>query len=295
MSWRIVVISRRAKLDYQLGYMVVRGETVKKVLLNEMSVLLVEHTAVSLTAALLSELVKRKIKIIFCDEKRNPLGELTPYYGSCDTSGKVRQQVNWDEAAKGAVWAEIVKNKIRNQAAVLEINEKPEAKLLEKYVSEVKASDESNREGHAAKVYFNALFGKDFSRADNVPVNAALNYGYAMILSACNREITANGYITQLGIHHCNVFNVFNLGSDVMEPFRAFVDQKVYELWRNGELEAFEREQKLEVLDVLNGNVRFDGKTYSLNYAVKLFCKDVFDSLSDGDVSRFTPCSFWDI
>lgn len=295
MSWRIVVISRRAKLDYQLGYMVVRGETVKKVLLNEMSLLLVEHTAVSLTAALLAELVKRKIKIIFCDEKRNPLGELTPYYGSCDTSGKVRQQVNWDEAAKGALWAEIVKNKISNQAAVLEINEKPEAKLLEKYISEVKAGDESNREGHAAKVYFNSLFGKDFSRADNVPVNAALNYGYAMILSACNREIAANGYITQLGIHHCNVFNTFNLGSDVMEPFRAFVDQKVYELWRDGELETFEREQKLEILDVLNRNVRFDKKTYSLNYAVKLFCKDVFDSLSEGDISRFTPCSFWDI
>lgn len=289
------MISRRAKLDYQLGYMVVRGETVKKVFLSEMSVLLVEHTAVSLTAALLAELVKRKIKIIFCDEKRNPLGELAPYYGSCDTSGKVRQQVSWDEVAKGALWAEIVKNKILNQAAVLAINEKPAAELLKKYISEVKASDESNREGHAAKVYFNALFGKDFSRADNVPVNAALNYGYAMILSACNREIAANGYITQLGIHHCNVFNMFNLGSDVMEPFRAFVDQKAYELWRDGELETFEREQKLEILDVLNRNVRFDKKTYSLNYAVKLFCKDVFDSLSEGDISRFTPCSFWDI
>ncbi len=295
MSWRIVVISRRAKLDYQLGCMVVRGETVKKVLLSEMSVLLVEHTAVSLTAVLLAEMVKRKIKIIFCDEKRNPLGELTPYYGSCDTSGKVRQQVSWDEAAKGVLWAEIVKNKILNQAAVLAINEKPEVKLLEKYISEVKASDESNREGHAAKVYFNALFGKDFSRADNVPVNAALNYGYAMILSVCNREIAANGYITQLGIHHCNVFNMFNLGSDLMEPFRAFVDQKVYKLWRDGELETFERNQKLEILDVLNRNVRFDKKTYSLNYAIKLFCKDVFDSLNDRDVSRFTPCSFWDI
>lgn len=289
------MISRRAKLDYQLGCMVVRGETVKKVLLSEMSVLLVEHTAVSLTAVLLAEMVKRKIKIIFCDEKRNPLGELTPYYGSCDTSGKVRQQVSWDEAAKGVLWAEIVKNKILNQAAVLAINEKPEVKLLEKYISEVKASDESNREGHAAKVYFNALFGKDFSRADNVPVNAALNYGYAMILSVCNREIAANGYITQLGIHHCNVFNMFNLGSDLMEPFRAFVDQKVYKLWRDGELETFERNQKLEILDVLNRNVRFDKKTYSLNYAIKLFCKDVFDSLNDRDVSRFTPCSFWDI
>lgn len=294
MSWRIVVISQRAKLDYQLGYMVVRGETVNKVFLNEISILIVEHTSVSLTAALLSELVKNKIKVIFCDEKRNPLAELLPYYGSFDTSSKVRQQINWDDSIKGIVWAEIVRNKIMNQAAVLEIIGKDEFDLLNGYTHEIKPHDESNREGHAAKVYFNALFGKDFSRADDSNINAALNYGYAILLSACNREITANGYITQLGIHHSNVFNMFNLGSDIMEPFRAFVDFKVYNLWQNGELESFERAQKLEIVDVLNRNVRFDEKTYSLNYAIKLFCKDAFDSLNEHDISRFSPCTFRD-
>ena len=70
MSWRIVVISKRAKLDLQLGYLVVRGDEVVKIVLSEISTLLIESTAVSLTASLIAELAKRKIKVIFCDEKR---------------------------------------------------------------------------------------------------------------------------------------------------------------------------------------------------------------------------------
>lgn len=90
MSWRIIVISRRAKLDYQMGYMVVRNEEVTKIHLSEISTILIESTAVSLTTSLLSELTKKKVKVIFCDEKRNPSSELVSYYGSHDTSNKVR-------------------------------------------------------------------------------------------------------------------------------------------------------------------------------------------------------------
>lgn len=76
MSWRVIVISTRAKLDLQLGYMVVRGERTTKVHLDEISVLIIETTQVSLTAALLAEMMDRKIKVIFCDSKRNPSAEL---------------------------------------------------------------------------------------------------------------------------------------------------------------------------------------------------------------------------
>ena len=62
MSWRTVVISNSAKLDYQLGFMVIRREDVVKIHISEISMLIVETTAVSLTAALLSELTKKNIK-----------------------------------------------------------------------------------------------------------------------------------------------------------------------------------------------------------------------------------------
>ena len=95
MSWRTVVVSQTAKLDYKLDYMVVRQETTTQIHLSEIGILIIETTAVSVTASLLIELIKRKVKIIFCDEKRNPCAELVSYYGSHDTSAKVRNQVKW--------------------------------------------------------------------------------------------------------------------------------------------------------------------------------------------------------
>ena len=184
MSWRTIVITKRAKLDLQLGFMVVRGEHTTKVALNEIAVVLIESTAVSLTTSLLAELTKRKVKVIFCDEKRNPSSELVSYYGSHDTSSKVRNQIQWSRNSKDTVWTEIVTEKIRKQKKLLEYQGKEESKLLDSYLQEIKWNDETNREGHAAKVYFNALFGLDFTRTTDCSVNSALNYGYSIILSA---------------------------------------------------------------------------------------------------------------
>lgn len=281
MSWRIIVISKRAKLDYQLGYMVVRNEDITKVYLNEIAMLLIESTAVSITVSLLAELAKRKIKVIFCDEKRNPSSELSVYYGSHDTSNKVRRQIQWKDNIKQAVWTEIVAEKIRKQKELLEYLGKGESKLLDSYLNEITWNDETNREGHAAKVYFNALFGKNFTRTADNFINMALNYGYSIILSAFNREIVANGYITQLGLFHDNMFNQFNLASDLMEPFRILVDKEVVDM----NMEKFEHEEKMKLVNVLNHEIRIDNKCQYVNNAIKIYCKSIFDSLNENDSS----------
>lgn len=281
MSWRTIVISKRAKLDLQLGYMVVRSEEVTKIVLSEISTILIESTAVSLTTGLLAELSKRKIKVIFCDEKRNPSSELVSYYGSHDTSNKVRKQIAWKQNTKEAVWTEIVTEKIRKQKEILEILGKEESELLSSYIKEITWNDGTNREGHAAKVYFNALFGLDFTRTEDNYINAGLNYGYSIILSAFTREIVANGYITQLGLFHDNMFNQFNLASDLMEPFRVLIDQKVLQM----KLIDFEHSEKMQLVDILNQEVLIDGKNQYVNNAIKIYCKSVFDALNDDDSS----------
>ena len=111
-----MVISSSAKLDYHMGYMVVRKDEEIKIHISEISILIIESTAVSLTAALLSELTKKKIKVIFCDEKRNPSSELVPYYGAHDTSEKIRRQMAWTSDVKSIIWTEIVREKILKQA-----------------------------------------------------------------------------------------------------------------------------------------------------------------------------------
>lgn len=281
MSWRIIVISKRAKLDLQLGYMVVRSEEITKIVLSEISTILIESTAVSLTTKLLAELSKRKIKVIFCDEKRNPSAELISYYGGHDTSNKIRKQIAWKQSTKEAVWTEIVTEKIRKQKEFLEALGKEESELLSLYLKEIDWNDVTNREGHAAKVYFNALFGLGFTRTEDNFINAALNYGYSIILSAFTREIVANGYLTQLGIFHDNMFNQFNLASDFMEPFRVLVDREVFGM----KLLKFEHEEKLHLVNLLNCEVKIDNKEQYVNNAIKIYCKSVFDALNEDDSS----------
>lgn len=279
MSWRIIVISKRAKLDLQLGYMVVRSEEITKIVLSEISTILIESTAVSLTTSLLAELSKRKIKVIFCDEKRNPSAELMSYYGSHDTSNKIRKQIAWKQSTKEAVWTEIVTEKIRKQKEFLEALGKEESEQLSSYLKEIDWNDVTNREGHAAKVYFNAVFGMDFTRTEDNIINAALNYGYTIILSAFTREIVANGYLTQLGIFHDNIFNQFNLASDFMEPFRVLVDREVFGL----NLTKFEHEEKMQLVNIFNHEVKIDNKIQYVNNAIKIYCKSVFEALNEDD------------
>jgi len=275
------VISSCAKLDLKLDYIVVRSEITTKIHLSEISLLLIESTAVSMTTSLLCELSKRKIKVVFCDEKRNPFGELVSYYGSHDTSAKIRKQIIWPQEIKDCVWTEIVAQKIRKQAELLHYLGKSEANLLEQYIGELQIRDKTNREGHAAKVYFNALFGMSFTRSMEHPINAALNYGYAIILSLVSREIVANGYLTQIGLFHDNMFNQFNLASDLMEPFRILIDKKVYEF----QPDKFEHEEKMILVNVLNQEVVMDNKTQYVSNAIKIYCKSIFDALNENDVS----------
>lgn len=281
MSWRTVVISNNAKLDYQIGYLVVRGSETTKIHLNEIGMLIIESTAVSMTSYLLNELVKNKIKVVFCDEKRNPSSELVPYYGSHDTSAKIRKQIEWTKDDKAHIWTEIVSEKIKQQALLLQKYGKQEANMLFQYMHEVEFGDVTNREGHAAKVYFNALFGKSFTRTEDNPVNAALNYGYSIILSIFNREIVSLGYITQIGLFHDNMFNQFNLASDLMEPFRPLVDSLLIEL----KPDKFESDEKYSMLKILNTEVIVADKKEVLTNAIKIYCRSVCDALNDRDVS----------
>ncbi len=170
MGFRFVVISESAKLDYSMGFLCVRKNDVKRIFMREIHTLMIESTAVSMTSALINELVASNIKVIFCDGKHNPTAELLPIYGSHDTSGKIQQQIEWKTDIKNEVWGRIVKEKIRKQAEILDSHRLSSYKIRS-YIEEVEGGDKTNREGHAAKVYFNLLFGRNFSRSQDNAIN----------------------------------------------------------------------------------------------------------------------------
>lgn len=284
MAFRTLVITETSKLELSLGYLVVRKrEAVIRVHLAEIDAILVETTSAALTTALLCELSRRKIKIIFCDEKHNPFAEMVDFYGSVDSTLRIREQISWPESIKSAVWTSIVRAKItRQRQLLLDEGHVEAADLLRAYCQSLKPGDPDNREGHAAKVYFNTLFGQGFNRQFDSPVNAALNYGYSILLSTFNKEIVSRGYLTQLGIFHDNQFNQFNLSSDLMEPFRAFVDRKVLTL----SITEFTLEIKHELVDLLNQPVMIDSSRQLLSNAINIYCSSVFRALLTADPSQ---------
>ena len=286
MSWRVVVIQKRCKLDYKLGSIVIRdGEDEKRIHLDDVSVIMCATTAMSLTAYLLAEITERKIKIIFCDNQHNPTAELVPMYGHYISSGKIRQQIKWDSEIKGLVWQAITKRKIQNQANVLrKIGQDERARMLDGFAAGVMPGDTTNREGHAAKVYFNSLFGMDFYRNSADVRNAVLNYGYSILLSCFNREIAASGYLTQLGLWHDNASNPFNLGSDLMETFRPIIDHFTYGCGYT----EFAKDEKLDVVNLLNMRVKVNGAEQYLNNAIGIYVRSVFTAIEEKDISKIT-------
>ena len=77
----------------------------------------------------------------------------------------------------------------------------------------------------------------------------------------------ANGYITQLGLFHDNMFNQFNLGSDLMEPFRILVDKKVNGL----QPDKFEDDEKEERYQYFNSNGKYVKSRGCNRWKTKLF------------------------
>ena len=259
--------------------MVIRGEETHRIFMDEIQTVLLESTAISLTTSWLNQCMQRKIKIIFCDEKRNPRGELISYAGSCDASRCLRKQIAWSPARKEQVWQRIVSEKIRKQAEVLFLYKRDiESEILKGYSRQVELGDATNREGHAAKVYFSALWGMTFSRREESVENGAMNYGYAIILSACNREIVSSGYSTQLGIFHDNTYNPFNLGCDLMEPFRPLVDYKVLSM----KPKQIGKEEKSQLVNVLNEKVRIVNRKTTVSQAIGIYCRSVLTALEEG-------------
>lgn len=281
MSFRTVVISKQAKLNYKNRFLVVKQEMDEKYIhLSEIDTIIVDSTAVSISTYLLKELSDNKINIIFCDTFHNPFGELSSYYSRHNSSKKIKEQIKWTEKEKNILWMKIVKNKITNQALLLRKINSDKYDLVLSYVDEVVEGDKTNREGHAAKVYFNSLFGKSFIRNYNDNTNAALNYGYAVLLSTVNKEIVSNGYLTQLGIHHKNEFNEFNLSCDLMEPFRMIIDNFVY---YNLDRE-FNQNYKMDIVNIFNNTYKYKNKQYVLKDIIKLYVKNALNSLENNEL-----------
>lgn len=277
MGWRSVVITQHAKLTYSMNMMIVQTrDGINQIPINDINILLISTSQAVITSALISKLAKNQSKVIFVDDTYQPVAETVDYYPHNRNIRKLNEQFNWDEDKQEILWTKIVTTKIKNQIQVL-MNYHLNSTDVQDELDKLELNDSTNREAIAARKYFMKLFGEDFIRRDPGVINAALDYGYAILLSNFNREIAVNGYLTYLGIHHHSIENQFNLGSDLMEPFRPFVD---YWVKAHGNIKEFTPDIKYGLVELLSLEIRFNGKKMLLSNAITVYARDCLKYLS---------------
>ncbi len=291
MGYRQVIIKKSEKLTFKDNQLVINREgNSTKVPLEDISYILVEDSTTILTTRLLAELGKNAISLIVCDEKFAPTSIMYPYNYHFKQLEALTYQLGIDDSLKNEFWNQIVKRKIENSIRVLEMTSKEELPIskLSDYSSEIVDGDAKNREGLAAKIYFRSLFGSDFIRFYDDNINAALNYGYTIIVSAIIRNLAVYGLNTYLGIHHSSKINNFNLAYDFLEPYRSVVDKFVYDNKDDIVLPlSFEFRKKL--INLLNKEVLHQNKKYTIEYSIGLLIKSYIKSFSTGEIKLDLP------
>ncbi len=258
MLKRTLYIANPYHLRYKNCQMVLESKTgeCKSVPVEDIGFVVLEHPQISISMPLLSALNANNVAVIFCNEKHMPNAMLLNLDGNNLQSEIFRHQIDASLPLKKNLWKQTIEAKINNQAALLQKLGLSNNNLLA-LAKEVKSDDSTNREGHAARLYWKQLFGDNFIRERfGAHPNPLLNYGYILLRSAVARSLTGSGLLATLGIHHHNKYNAFCLADDIMEPYRPYVDELVYQMDKKYEwVDNLEKEHKAELLTLFTTDV----------------------------------------
>ena len=225
--------------------------------IEDVGVVLLENQQTNITLPLLNALAESEVQVVICNNKGMPSAMIQSMDSNNLQGETLRNQISCGEVLKKQLWKQVIEAKIKNQASLLN-NIGEEGNILKPFYSNVRSGDVDNREGIAARIYFQHLFGDCFVRnRDEMGINALLNYGYSILRAATCRAIVSSGLLPAIGIHHHNRSNAYPLADDLMEPFRPFVDGVVYDLVTRGQMELT-KEVKGELISVLYADTKYE-------------------------------------
>lgn len=257
------------KLNLYLDNVIItKGNDEFKIPLSDLGIIVLDGMHTSITTRLLSACSKYNVVMIICDNKHLPTGYYMPLNQHSRSVKMLYKQVGWNKDKKDKIWMEIIKSKIQNQNEVLFFLTKNKSKfeLIKGYIDNVELGDKTNREGHAAKVYFNTIFGTEFYRGKDCIENAMLNYGYAIIRAYIGRAIVGYGYNPSLGIFHRSEYNAFCLADDILEIFRPVVDlYSMLYIFENSDNEFLTQDIRAYLIDILSKRFKYKGHYQKLS------------------------------
>lgn len=270
MAFRVVLIESECTVHLKLNNLLIdKGEGDIWIPLDDISMIVLDNLKIEVTVRLMSTLAEHNIGVIVCNMEHLPIGFYSSYDNHSRISKCIGYQIEKDQTFYDSFWKEIVHRKIANQRQVLNKLEKDEADgRLGSLIDELTDGDKTNREAHAAKVYFNTLMDSTFSRGnEDILLNSGLDYGYTIIRAYIARLCVGYGLNSQLGIHHKNEFNRFNLVDDLMEPVRPFVDLYAYKILEDEKY--FKVEHRRKLVNILNHKVRYMEKNMFLGNMIE--------------------------
>ncbi|MCD8318074.1 MAG: type II CRISPR-associated endonuclease Cas1 [Paraprevotella sp.] len=271
MIKQTLMFKNPADLSLRQNQLVIRQKDIDREVtrpIEDIGVIVIESQMVKMTVPLLNELANQNVAVIFCDERTMPKSMLMTLEGNATLQESYRAQAEATLPMKKKIWKQIVETKIKNQSKLLHKIGK-DGDVLKSYYMNVKSGDSDNREGTAAKIYWNMLLGQQFKRArDGTPPNNLLNYGYAILRAAVARALLGSGLYPAFGIFHRNRYNAFPLADDMMEPYRPFVDETAYHLYYDGNHSELDQDAKFELQRILFCDVKMGQVTRPLEIAL---------------------------
>ena len=279
------MITQPTKLSVQNRQLKITQDEEWSIPMEDISSIILETPQSSISSKVMSLIADNKIVMYSCDDKHLPNGIFIPFASHSRELKTLKNQLDCSESFKKRCWQKIVVRKILNQAEVLRLcNKKLMSEHLENIANKVNSGDTSNREAIAAKGYFSSLFGNTFNRNYENVYNAALNYGYSIIRGAIARTVVSYGYLPSFGIHHKSELNNYNLVDDFIEPFRPIVD-----LWVRNNINSetiFNKNIRAELLNLLNVDVKIQGKLQSVNNAINVMISSYTTAINQNDYKK---------
>lgn len=277
MGFRVVMLETEQQMQIKLDNLVInRLEGDIWIPLSDISMLIIDNLMTKLTTRLLCALAEYNIGVVICDASHHPKG----YYGAYDIHSRISKnigyQIKMSQQDYDWLWQNIIETKIQNQMQVLQMYDKDQNVIekMQQLCQALEVGDPYNREGMAAKIYFEALMGEGFTRSnENLLMNSGLDYGYAIIRSYLAKLTVGYGLNTQLGIHHRNEYNRFNLVDDLMEPFRPILDAYAYILFHQEQF--FTQSHRRNLVNFLNHKIKYRGQTMYLCNVMEEYVEQV--------------------
>jgi len=247
--------------------------------IEDIGIVVLEHPQLTITNALLDKLNLAGVAVLHCNAQHLPVGLLMPLNGHTEQNERIRKQLDASLPLKKNLWQQTIKQKILNQAALLQ-QKNVSIKNMLHWAKEVSSGDAMNHEARAAAYYWQNLFYPRtfFRQQQGDSPNNMLNYGYAILRAITARALVSSGMLPVIGIHHANKYNAYCLADDIMEPYRPMVDALVCELT---ELHGFEKELtttlKKELLKIPVLDVKMNGQMSPLMIAMSRTTASLYD------------------